>query len=148
MKAISIQQPWAWLIVRPDLTDPVERAAAARSGELKDVENRVWRAPLRGRVLVHAGKREDRDGLMWLVNNWSRYGLPAAVGDMWDKLKDGKLKFDLGGIVGETTITACVRDYQSVWAAQDQWNFVLADSRPLPFRPLKGALGFFEVPDA
>jgi hypothetical protein len=56
-------------------------------------------------------------------------------------------KIDLGGIVGETTITACVRDYQSVWAAQDQWNFVLADSRPLPFRPLKGALGFFEVPD-
>lgn len=25
---LSIRQPWAWLIVRPDITDPRERAAA------------------------------------------------------------------------------------------------------------------------
>ncbi|MCB1589226.1 MAG: hypothetical protein KDI56_10025, partial [Xanthomonadales bacterium] len=27
MKALTIQQPWAWLIIRPDITDPQERAA-------------------------------------------------------------------------------------------------------------------------
>lgn len=27
MKALSIRQPWAWLIIRPDITDPVIRAA-------------------------------------------------------------------------------------------------------------------------
>ena len=39
LKAISIRQPWAWLIVNG----------------YKDVENRVWFAKLRGRVLIHAG---------------------------------------------------------------------------------------------
>ena len=40
MKALSILQPWAWLIV---------------TGQ-KDIENRVWHTRYRGRVLIHAGK--------------------------------------------------------------------------------------------
>ncbi len=43
MKALSIKQPWAWLIV---------------SGH-KDIENRAWSTSYRGRVLIHAGKRYD-----------------------------------------------------------------------------------------
>jgi hypothetical protein len=39
LKAISIRQPWAWLIVNG----------------YKDVKNRIWAANLRGRVLIHAG---------------------------------------------------------------------------------------------
>ena len=39
LKAISIRQPWAWLIVNG----------------YKDVENRIWATSLRGRVLIHAG---------------------------------------------------------------------------------------------
>ena len=46
MKALSIRQPWAWLIVRPDLTDPAERAAAFAAGEIKDVESRFPKIPL------------------------------------------------------------------------------------------------------
>lgn len=42
-KAISIRQPWAWLIVR---------------GE-KDIENRTWRTNFRGRVFVHAAQKID-----------------------------------------------------------------------------------------
>ncbi len=38
--ALSLRQPWAWLVV---------------SGH-KDVENRVWRAAYRGPLLIHAGK--------------------------------------------------------------------------------------------
>lgn len=40
MKALSILQPYAWLIV---------------TGR-KDIENRVWRTEYRGPVLIHAGK--------------------------------------------------------------------------------------------
>lgn len=41
MKAITILQPFAWLIV----------------AGIKDVENRTWRTKYRGPLLIHAGKR-------------------------------------------------------------------------------------------
>lgn len=47
MKAICIQQPWAWLIV---------------SGH-KDIENRSWPTKVRGRVAIHAGKKIDPAGI-------------------------------------------------------------------------------------
>ncbi|WP_229215634.1 ASCH domain-containing protein [Duganella sp. CY15W] len=40
MKALSIRQPWAWLIVNG----------------YKDIENRSWSTNVRGKVLVHASK--------------------------------------------------------------------------------------------
>jgi hypothetical protein len=43
MKAISIQQPWAGLIVRGD----------------KLIENRSWSTSYRGPFLIHASKRTD-----------------------------------------------------------------------------------------
>ena len=43
MKAISIRQPWAWLIVHG----------------YKDVENRTWATKYRGPILIHAGKTLD-----------------------------------------------------------------------------------------
>ena len=66
MRAISILQPWAWLIVRPDLTDAVARAQAFAADQVKIVENRDWRTPYRGQILIHAGKKwgpEQRDDL-------------------------------------------------------------------------------------
>ena len=39
LKAISIRQPWAWLIVNG----------------YKDVENRTWKAKYTGALLIHAG---------------------------------------------------------------------------------------------
>ena len=41
VKALSIQQPWAWLIVNGH----------------KDIENRDWRTNFRGPVAIHAGKK-------------------------------------------------------------------------------------------
>lgn len=49
MKALSIMQPWAWLIV---------------AGH-KDIENRRWATRYRGPVLIHAGKRFDFDPQEW-----------------------------------------------------------------------------------
>src|SRR3954451_14579731 len=47
MKALSIKQPWAWLIVHGG----------------KDIENRPWKTKIRGRILVHASKAIDVDAL-------------------------------------------------------------------------------------
>lgn len=40
MKALSVRQPYAWLIVNG----------------IKDIENRTWRTGYRGPVLIHASK--------------------------------------------------------------------------------------------
>lgn len=44
MKALSIKQPWAELILRG----------------IKDVENRSWETAYRGQLLIHAGKNMDK----------------------------------------------------------------------------------------
>ena len=46
MKALSIRQPWAWLITH----------------DYKDIENRTWKTNFRGTFLVHAPKKVDREG--------------------------------------------------------------------------------------
>src|SRR5215472_1457845 len=47
MKALSVRQPWAWLIVNG----------------YKPVENRNWLTKFRGRLLIHAGQRFDPKGV-------------------------------------------------------------------------------------
>lgn len=54
MRAITIHQPWAELIVR---------------GE-KDVENRSWRTHHRGPLLIHAGARADQQ-------SFAEHGVPG-----------------------------------------------------------------------
>ena len=124
MKALSIRQPWAWLIMNAG----------------KDIENRVWHTSVRGRILVHAAKGMTRDeyesGIDALIMVGVQRVLPALTA------------LERGGIVGSVEIVDCVRQSSSRWHAHGQWGFVLRDPQPLPFRPLKGALGFFDVPDA
>jgi hypothetical protein len=55
MKALSIRQPWAWLII---------------TGH-KDVENRSWTTTYRGPLLIHAARRAD--DVMADIEN--RYGV-------------------------------------------------------------------------
>jgi hypothetical protein len=120
MRALSIQQPWAWLIVNGH----------------KDIENRDWRCHRRGRILVHAGKKVDRDAMEDLLADRHpvtgeplRLDLPGA--------------FDAGGIVGEAEIAGCVGHSDSPWFV-GRFGILMKEARPLPFQPCKGALGFFE----
>lgn len=109
--ALSIRQPWAWLIVNGH----------------KDIENRDWRTPFRGRVLIHAGKKHDGSPLEW---DWPDIKRPDT--------------FQYGGIVGEAEIVDCVEAHPSDWF-YGPYGFVLRNAKPLPFVPYQGKLGFFEV---
>lgn len=109
MKALSIMQPWSWLIAEGH----------------KNIENRSWPTNFRGRFLIHAGKRHDGPKSEW---DWPDIAQPCG--------------FEYGGIVGEAEIIACVRDHPSKWF-QGEWGFVITNSKPLPFRPCRGQLGFF-----
>lgn len=126
MKALSIRQPWAWLILNAG----------------KDIENRDWPTGFRGRFLIHASKGMTRDeyenGLAIAEEINAEVQIPA-----FSQLKRG-------GIVGAATLIDCIRysgsGFVSPWFF-GEYGFELRDVAPLPFRPLKGALGFFDVPD-
>ncbi len=136
MKAISIRQPWAWLIVRPDLEGD-ERSRAAEYGMLKDIENRTWPTRYRGEILIHAARGMTRDE--YTLVQELLYGSSIQLPSMPDLAR--------GGIVGVATLADCVppQDRQSNWHMHGQFGFLLQKVRPLPFTPCKGALGIFEV---
>lgn len=114
--ALSVRQPWAWAVVNAH----------------KDVENRSWNTPRRGRLLIHAGQRLVQSGFEFLDSLGIRYPEEVIV----------------GGLIGSVELVDCVQDSQSPWAQQGAWHWLL--ERPVEFRrPIDcpGRLGLF-APDA
>lgn len=119
--ALSIRQPWAWLIVHGP----------------KDVENRTWPTKFRGRFLVHAAKafpKADELDCAWQLAQASGVDIPDPY------------NLDYGGIIGEATLFDCLTTCESLWHAPGQWGFVLTNRKPLPFMSCRGYLNFF-TPD-
>jgi len=136
MKALSIRQPWASLIVLG----------------IKDIENRTWATRERGTILVHASKgmtrAEHEDAIDFAVDAIRMDPRHAGKTETTTLRALGFAFDDLprGGIIGQVDIVDCVRASNSPWY-MGAVGFVLRDAKPLPFRPLKGALGFFNVPE-
>lgn len=141
MKALSIRQPWAEAILNCG----------------KRIENREWRAcHYRGPLLIHAAKGMTQD--------------EYNEAEMWIRLEFGlhlpaREKLDRGGVVGACDLVAVLGRDGKPTSSEDRdrmrhvpmldtrWysgpvGLVLADVKPLPFMPYKGALGFFDVPGA
>jgi hypothetical protein len=57
-------------------------------------------------------------------------------------MPDGFWDCRFGGIIGQVDIVDCVDKSASPWFV-GPFGFVLRNPRILPFRPCKGALGFF-----
>ena len=115
MLTLSIRQPWAWAICCLG----------------KDIENRQWPTKFRGKFLIHAGIKVDEDGYDCLYDDW-RVEAPSSK------------VINRGGIVGMAEIVDCVEAHNSPWFF-GKYGFVLRNRQPLPFMPLKGRLGFFDV---
>lgn len=147
MKVLSIRQPWAWLIIRPDIVDPSTRIASL-GRDLKDYENRDWPTRFRGRFLIHAGKGMTRDEYEDALD--SAMTAVRGVIPTFPAFQD----LPRGGIVGEAEIIDCVdtntldakgERYPSPWLF-GRFGFKLANAKPLPFFPCRGALGFWDAP--
>jgi len=119
MRVLSVQQPWAFLIVCG----------------WKDIENRTWGTRYRGRVLIHAGKQLAPWPETYTTSLRDKFGIDLPA------LRD----LDRGGIVGITEIIESVEVSESPWFTGPH-GFVLRNSRRLPFFPCRGALGFFTAP--
>ena len=122
MKALSVRQPWAWLIVNG----------------WKNIENRVWYGSFRGRVLIHASQgmtREEYEACLLFV---------AGFAPTLEKKIPTSDMLERGGIVGSAVILDCVKSHDSEWFC-GPYGFVLDEQATLPFFPCRGALGFFSV---
>lgn len=117
--ALSIRQPWAWLIIHGG----------------KDIENRNWHAKFRGRFLVHAAKGMTRD----------EYESAAAFAQTIGVKVPPANELQRGGIIGSVELVDSVENHTSPWYMGDI-GFVLKNPQPLPFVPIKGQLGFFDIP--
>lgn len=94
-KAISIKQPWAYLIC---------------SG-IKDIENRTWRTKYRGKVLIHAGAKPDNnwnDKWDWKMTNEALKGIEGKA------FEKGMETYS--AIIGSVEIVDCVINHESIWA--------------------------------
>lgn len=126
MKALSIRQPWAWLIINGN----------------KDVENRSWSTEFRGQVLIHAGKEIDREAhaaLMRAIHPVT--GRPTKLSLMYPPALGRDI--ETGGIVGIAEIHGCVTSSDSEWFA-GPFGFLMRHRKPLPFQRCPGMLGFFK----
>jgi hypothetical protein len=129
MKALSIRQPWAWAIIHAG----------------KDIENRSWSTKFRGRFLVHAAKGMTRDEYEVCLHYCHHVGAihPFPTGLVMPAFDE----FPRGGIIGSVELIDCVEGTifnKNPWFF-GPYGFVLADAQSLPFMPLKGKLGFFDV---
>ena len=146
VKALSIRQPWAWAILHAG----------------KDIENRDWgdwypglHQALRlvedaihskdgGLFLIHASagmKRGEYESCLQTMHAISlKRPFPAGL------VLPTFSELPRGGIVGQAQLYDVVTEHPSPWFFGRR-GLVLRNAKPLPFRALKGALGFFDVRD-
>ena len=137
MKAVSVKQPWASLIVHG----------------IKDIENRRWpcKKYIGQRVLIHAAGSHGRKFSIDLTDAQTK----AAFATIAKETMFGNMPF--GSIIGSVEIVGCSINHPSIWAektdADDKgyyenpvYNWVLAN--PIlfekPIENIKGKLSFWE----
>jgi hypothetical protein len=121
-RAISIRQPWAWAVVHAG----------------KDVENRsatairAYRPAVGRRVYVHASKGMTRAEYERAVEFMASVGVRCPAPD----------EFQFGGVIGSVLVVDVVERHRSRWF-HGPFALVLAEPKPMRFRPARGQLGLF-----
>lgn len=120
MKALTVRQPWADLII---------------SGA-KDVENRSWSTKYRGPLAIHAASAVARasDVEQWCPDGV--YGRAMSIRGLKNT----------GIIVGTVELVDVVQDSSSPWAILGHHHWILANPQSLigDDVPVKGRLGLWE----
>lgn len=124
MKALSIRQPWAWLLLEG----------------YKDIENRTWNTNYRGSFLIHASKQFDTKSVAWIYDNF-----PSLKSELDPYIRHGcNGVLECGGIIGIADLIDCVDKHDSPWYTS-HYGFIIRNIRSLQFYKCKGQLGFFNI---
>lgn len=127
-KALSLKQPYAWLISNGYLL----------------VDDRTWGTQYRGPILIHASK-----GLYGVYYDYlkSNTDIPLPTKD----------KLEYGGVVGIASLVLCCRPGELPdgishqqrahfgGVHQEYFGFLFELARPLTLMPCRGKLGIFEI---
>lgn len=130
MKALSVKEPWASMIMFFG----------------KDTENRSWYTSQEGPLVICASKTVEPG---WTQEAW-KYQLESAFTerglDIPFRLRDMSAVLNPGFALGTVILTGCDRLMKSEWDEEDQYHFRLVNPQPFetPFRQ-KGQLGFFDI---
>lgn len=122
MKALSLKQPWAELILQGK----------------KTIEIRKWNTKFRGRFLIHASLQPNKGQM-------ERFGITAPqLGSIIGEA-------ELVDVIKYTTKEAFDADFQKHFATtyvfdKRLYGFVLKNVKRVAPKPFKGRLNFFEVP--
>jgi hypothetical protein len=128
LKALSLKQPFAWLIANGYLL----------------VDDRSWGTQYRGPILIHASK-----GLYEEYYQYIKRHTDVPIPDR-DKL-------EYGGVVGIAKLVLCSkpgelpagisREQRAHFGGvhQEYYGFLFEQATPLPLMPCAGKLGIFEL---
>ena len=128
MNALSIRQPWAWLIVNG----------------FKPIENRTWACKYRGPLLIHASSTMSKDE--WQDCHDFSIENGVTIPNYVSLSRDFRIRpgAGLGGIVGKVEMMECVSTSENTWFV-GPYGFRFENPKPLPFFKIRGALGLFEI---
>lgn len=123
-KAISVSAYWAWAI---------------REGH-KRVENRNWRTPHRGPLLIHAQRSDEHDerAKLFIIQMLGEHALPS----------EKEIAEMRGCLVARVDLIDCT-EHPSCDSDPWAWGPIcwqLANVRPLPNVPCRGLPGLFSAP--
>ena len=120
MRAISVRQPWAWLLIHGT----------------KDVENREFATPYRGQLAIHAGAAMAREG-------WE--GVRSFVAGFDPVLADcipPPCELIRGAVIGTMVLRDCVLRDKSPWF-RGPVGWMLSNPESCDPVPAKGRLGLW-----
>lgn len=142
--ALSIRQPWAWLITNAG----------------KRCENRTWSTRYRGPIYIHAAKGMKREEYESVAYWWAHQFPGRRPLQTYPALPPAE-SLARGGIVGKCEIIDCIRSQYALplgvtreradryivpwW--QGPVGIILAKVQPIEFVACKGKLGLFELDD-
>lgn len=128
MKALSLKQPYAWLIANGYLL----------------VDDRTWGTNYRGKILIHASKG--------IYEQYYDYLL-----DQTDIPLPSKDQLGYGGVVGVAQLILCARPHETPptmtreqhrhfsGVPRDGFGFLFEHAKPLSLMACPGKLGIFEI---
>ena len=114
LKALSVKQPFAWLLVNG----------------WKDIEYRTWRTNHRGRLLIHAGKKIDKESMADLEAYFKNV----------EKCKPPESLYWTGGIIGQVELIDCIYS-----PSEQDYEWRVITPEPCKLIPLAGKLYLFDV---
>lgn len=130
MKALSIKQPWASLI----LTRPEHPRYGIGKNGIKPVENRKRPWKHNGPLAIHASKSFDEAGFKWIVMN--RIARDISIAKESRNLT--------GGFVGSVNMVDCVTSHNSNYFF-GPYGYVFEDPKKCELIPWKGQQGVFNI---